>query len=408
MLDQHKIIQRFKNYVEIATTSAMGQTCFPSTAGQKELGRFLVQELKTLGLEQVELDEHGYVVATLPATTKEELPVIGLLAHLDTATECSGDQVKLCTHHNYDGKNLILNKEKNIVLSPTMFPELLAYVGQDLLTADGTTLLGADDKAGICIIVSVCEFLLAQPELKHGLVKIIFTPDEEIGRGTQFFPREKFAVDFAYTIDGGALGEINYETFNACNVAVKFTGRAVHPGTAKGKMLNAITLAKEWQNALPAQECPECTEGYEGFYHVTKIHGGTEQVLLEMLLRDHDAAILARRKAVVLNLAADMNARYGTGTVECVLTDVYENMKQYVLPDYGIVERAVNAMLECGVEPCIVPIRGGTDGARLSAEGLPCPNLFTGGHNFHGRFEYLPVTSLIKATEVVIKLLQVK
>ena len=403
-INKSALYERFKSYVNFETTSDGKETCFPSTAKQLDLARYLVDELKALGLSDVEMTEHGYVLATLPANRSEALPVIGLIAHMDTSDEASGVNVKVQLHQGYEGKDIILSEGN--VLSPKDFPELLNYVGQDIITSDGTTLLGADDKAGICAIVSACEYLLAHDEVKHGKVRICFTPDEEVGRGTEHFPMESFGADFAYTVDGGEVGELNYETFNACNATIVFNGVSVHPGSAKNKMRNAVSLAAEWQMALPQGERPEYTEGYEGFYHTLRINGGTDRVEIDMILRDHDKALLAKRKQVVLGLAGFMNTKYGVGTVECKLTDCYSNMKEYILPKYEVVERAEQAMRKANVLPKIVPVRGGTDGARLSEMGLPCPNIFTGGHNFHGRFEYVPLQSLIKSTEVVINLVQ--
>ena len=330
--------------------------------------------------------------------------MIGLIAHMDTSCEASGKNVQVQLHENYDGGIIKLSDADS--LSPVDFPELLHYVGQSILTTDGTTLLGADDKAGIAAIVSACEYLLAHSEIKHGKVRLGFTPDEEVGRGTEHFPLEKFGANFAYTVDGGAVGELNYETFNACNANVVFHGVSVHPGSSKNKMRNAVTMAAEWQMSLPAGERPEYTEGYEGFYHTLRINGGTDRVEIDMILRDHDKAILEKRKNFLLALTALMNEKYGAGTVECTLKDSYCNMKEYITPVYEIVERAENAMVKAGIKPVLLPVRGGTDGSTLSAMGLPCPNIFTGGHNFHGRFEYLPVESLLKCTEVVINLVE--
>ena len=403
-INKSALYERFKSYVNFETTSDGKATCFPSTAKQLDLARYLVDELKAIGLSDVEMTEHGYVLATLPANRSEALSVIGLIAHMDTSDEASGANVQVQLHQGYDGRDLVLSEGN--VLKTKDFPEILNYVGQDIITSDGTTLLGADDKAGICAIVSACEHLLANDEVKHGKVRICFTPDEEVGRGTEHFPMESFGADFAYTVDGGEIGELNYETFNACNAIIIFNGVSVHPGSAKNKMRNAVSLAAEWQMALPAGERPEYTEGYEGFYHTVRINGGTDRVEIDMILRDHDKALLAKRKQVVLDLASFMNTKYGAGSVECKLTDCYSNMKEYILPKYEVVERAEQAMRKANVLPKIVPVRGGTDGARLSEMGLPCPNIFTGGHNFHGRFEYLPLQSLIKATEVVINLVQ--
>lgn len=398
-----ELLTRFKNYTSISTGSDDKATCFPSTARQLDLAKYLVAELQDLGLEEVEMTEHGYVLATLPATTKEPLPVMGLLAHMDTSSEACGENVKVCLHKNYEGGDLALGH--GTVLSPKDFPELANYVGQDLLTAGGDTLLGADDKAGIAAIVTACAYALAHPELPHGKVRLGFTPDEEVGRGTEHFPLEKFAADYAYTIDGGELGELNYETFNATNATVVFNGVSVHPGSAKNKMRNAITMAAEWQLALPAFERPEYTENYEGFYHSLRISGGTDRVEMDMILRDHNKEILAGRKEFLQSLVKFMEAKYGPGSVELTMKDCYSNMKEHILPMFQIVDKACAAMRAVGVEPLIRPVRGGTDGANLSAMGLPCPNIFTGGHNFHGRWEYLPLQSFVKATEVVVELI---
>ena len=404
MLDEEKLLQRFTAYAQINTTSDDQSRTQPSAACELDLARYLVDELTALGLSDVEMTEYGYVLANLPANGAPSEPVIGLIAHMDTSNEACGENVQVKLHKNYAGGDIALNDSDE--LRPEDFPELLRYVGQDIITSDATTLLGADDKAGICAIVSACEYLLAHPEIKHGKLRLAFTPDEEIGRGTEHFPLEKFGAQFAYTIDGGALGELNYETFNACNVHVAFNGVSVHPGSAKNKMRNAVTMAAEWQLALPAGERPEYTEGYEGFYHTLRIVGGTDKVEIDMILRDHDKTVLEQRKQFLLDLATFMNQKYGAGSVECVLRDSYGNMKEYIMPVYEVVERAEKAMRAAGVEPVIVPVRGGTDGSVLSAMGLPCPNLFTGGHNFHGRFEYLPLQSLVKAAEVVVELVK--
>ena len=404
MLEKDKLLKRFISYTEFETTSVEDAKTFPSSEKELVFAKFLTEELKNLGLNDIFLDENGYLLATLPANTAEKLPVIGLIAHMDTSSDASGANVRPQLHASYQGDNIVLNGEEDILLSPKMFPELLCYIGQDIITTDGKTLLGADDKAGICEIVSACEYLLARPELKHGDIRIAFTPDEEIGHGTDFFPLKKFGVDFAYTIDGGQLGELNYETFNACDAKVYINGRNVHPGSAKGKMINAITLAAEWQNALPAGERPEYTEGYEGFFHINRINGNTEEVVMHMIIRDHDVALLEKKKKIVLALAGFMNEKYGHDTVKCELQDVYVNMKAFFKNSYHIVDRAVKAMEKSGVKPIIIPVRGGTDGARLSEKGLLCPNIFTGGHNFHGVYEYLPLQSMLKATEVIVNL----
>ena len=404
MLEKDTLLTRFIRYTEFETTSMDEAQTFPSSEKQLVFARFLAEELTNIGLSDVSLDENGYLLATLPANDDKSSPVIGLIAHMDTSCEASGANVKPQLHKGYQGDSLVLNNEKGTFLSPEMFPELTNYIGQDIITTDGTTLLGADDKAGICEIVSACEYLLAHPEVKHGEVKIAFTPDEEVGHGTDFFPLNKFGADFAYTIDGGQLGELNYETFNACDVKIFIKGRCVHPGYAKGKMINAISLAAEWQNALPAGERPEYTEGYEGFFYTNKINGSTDEVIMHMIIRDHNAELLEKKKKIVLELAAFINKKYGHDTIKCELKDVYVNMKSFFEKSYHIVDRAVKAMEKSSVKPIIIPVRGGTDGARLSAMGLLCPNIFTGGHNFHGVYEYIPLQSMLKATEVIINL----
>lgn len=401
-LDKEKLLARFRSYAEIETTSDGRSETFPSAAREMDLARFLVSELAAIGMEDVRLTEWGYVLATLPATGKEA-PVFGLISHMDTSPEASGKDVKVLAHADYDGGDIPL--PSGAVLSPADFPELLRYKGQTILTSDGSTLLGADDKSGICAIMSACEYLLFHPEIPHGKVRVAFTPDEEVGRGTEHFPLAEFGAAYAYTVDGGEIGDLNYETFNACNARVIFHGVSVHPGDAKGKMRNAVTMAAEWQMALPAGERPEYTEGYEGFYHSLEISGGTDRVEMDMILRDHDAAKLEGRKDFLRALAAMMEAKYGVGTVELRLADSYRNMKEYVLPHFEIVEKAERAMRAAGIEPKISAIRGGTDGSGLSAMGLPTPNLFAGGHNFHGRFEYLPLESLEKCTEMLIHLI---
>lgn len=403
-ISKTELLQRFTAYAEIDTASDDKSTSFPSSAKELDLAKYLTKELTELGFSDVEMTEYGYVLATVPANGVDVAPVIGLIAHMDTSCEASGANVDVQLHENYDGG--ILKLSENAKLDPTEFPELANYVGQDIITSDGTTLLGADDKAGITAIVTACHYLLQHPEIKHGKIRLAFTPDEEVGRGTEHFPLAQFAADFAYTVDGGALGELNYETFNACNVHVVFHGVSVHPGSSKNKMRNAVTMAAEWQMSLPSGERPEYTEGYEGFYHTLRIEGGTDKVEIDMILRDHDKQILEKRKAYLLALTELMQNKYGQGTVECILHDSYSNMREYIMPVFEIVERAENAMRRAGVEPVLVPVRGGTDGSSLSAMGLPCPNLFTGGHNFHGRFEYLPLQSLAKITEIVVRLVE--
>lgn len=403
-LNAEQLVKRFTAYAEINTTSDGKSTQLPSSEGQWQLARYLQNELTEIGLENVKITDKCYVLAQLPANTDDAVPVIGLIAHMDTSSEASGANVRVTMHKDWNGSSISL--AHGCVISPKDFPEMLAYRGQDILTANGTTLLGADDKAGITAIVSACEYLLQHPEIKHGKILLAFTPDEEIGRGTDGFPLDEFKADFAYTVDGGAIGELNYETFNACNATIIFNGISVHTGSAKNKMRNAVTMAAEWQMALPQGEKPEYTENYEGFYHCLRVEGGTDRVELEMILRDHDKTLLEKRKQLLLDLADFMNAKYGAGSVECSLQDMYCNMKEYIMPVFEIVKRAENAMRAAGVKPQLVPVRGGTDGSRLSEMGLPCPNIFTGGHNFHGRFEYLPVPSLVKCTEVLLNIVR--
>lgn len=403
-INHETLLQRFSAYVGFETTSNPESTSFPSTAQQLKLADFLEQELQKLGFSDVQQTKYGYVLATIPANVDGPQPVIGLVAHMDTSREASGKNVKVEVHQNYQGGDLQLSE--GIVLSPQVFPELLQYVGQDLITSDGTTLLGADDKAGICAIVTAGEYLLQHPEIKHGKLRIAFTPDEEVGRGTEHFPLAEFGADFAYTVDGGALGELNFETFNAYNLKVKFHGVSVHTGSAKGKMRNALKLAAEWLLELPPGEAPEYTEKYEGFYHANTIKGGVDHVEMGMILRDHDKNILAKRQAYLEGLAAFMNQKYGAGTVELEPKGCYHNMREFIEPVFDVVKRAQKAMQAQGIEPLLIPIRGGTDGAMLSEQGLPCPNLFTGGHNFHGRMEYLPLQSLAAITKVLVELVQ--
>lgn len=403
MLDKERLLKRFISYAEFYTTSDEYSETQPSAAREMDLANYLVKELRALGLERVFCTEHGYVLATLPENGRDDVIEFGLIAHMDTSPEAKGEGVKVQVHENYQGGDLALND--TVAIKTSEFPELENYKGQDIITASGDTLLGADDKAGITAIISACEYLLEHPEIKHGRVALAFTPDEEIGRGTENFPLGQYDAAYAYTVDGGEIGELNYETFNACNVKVKFNGVNVHPGTAKNKMRNAITMAAKWEMSLPAQERPEYTEGYEGFYHSCNLRASTAGAELSMILRDHDIDILEQRKAYLVELAAKLNAEYGEGAVELELKDSYYNMKQYIEPVFSIVEKAEEAMKLAGVEPKLVPIRGGTDGSHLSEMGLPCPNIFTGGHNFHGIYEYLPLQSLEKATEVVLNLI---
>ncbi len=403
-LDMDVMVKRFKDYISFDTQSdEENDKACPSTPGQMVLSKHLAEELKAIGLTEVDLDNHGYVMATLPANGVADAPVVGFIAHVDTSPDAAGGPIKPQIVKNYDGKDIVLNENGPIVFSTKDFPEVLKYKGQDIMFTDGTTLLGADDKAGVTAIVSAMEYLVNHPEIKHGKIRVGFTPDEETGRSADRFDVEKFGADFAYTIDGGELGGLEYENFNAANPVITFHGRSVHTGDAKGKMINAITLAAEWQQLLPAGEKPEYTEGYEGFFHVYKITGGVEKCTMNMLVRDHSRQKFEQRKAYLEDMADFFNKKYGEGTVEVTPHDVYFNMLEKIEDgNMYVVELAKQAMEAAGVTPDVQPIRGGTDGARLSFMGLPCPNIFTGGANFHGRFEYLPLNSLKKAGETVL------
>ncbi|WIF96182.1 peptidase T [Caminicella sporogenes] len=401
-----KLIDRFLKYVKMETTSnSESQTC-PSTNSQLDFARVLVEELKEIGLKDASVDSNGYVMATLPANTDRDIPTIGFIAHMDTSPDMTAKNVNPQIIKNYDGSDLVLNSEKNIVLSPKDFPELKKYIGEDLITTDGTTLLGADDKAGIAEIITAIEYLVNNPEIEHGTVKVAFTPDEEIGRGADKFDVEKFGADFAYTIDGGEIGELEYENFNAAYAKVKIKGRNVHPGSAKNKMINSILIAMKFNSMLPSNEIPAHTEGYEGFYHLNDISGNVEETTLYYIIRDHDRDKFEEKKRKLMKVAEYLNDDIGEKVIEVEMKDQYYNMKEKIKPVIHIVEIAEKAMKEVGVTPIIKPIRGGTDGARLSYMGLPCPNIFTGGHNFHGKFEYIPIKSMKKAVEVIIKIIK--
>ena len=406
-LSMETLVKRFKDYISYNTQSDEDndKEC-PSTPGQMVFAKHLAEELKDIGLSDVTLDAHGYIMATLPANDGGAGKTIGFISHLDTAPDAPGGPMHPRIVKDYDGKDIVLNEKENVVLSPNEFPELLDYKGQDIMVTDGLTLLGADDKAGLTAIVTAAEYLVNHPGVKHGTIRIGVTPDEETGRSATLFDVEKFGADFAYTVDGGAIGGLEYETFNAANPIITFHGRSVHTGDAKGKMLNALTLAAEWQSLLPAGEKPEYTEGYEGFFHVYKISGGVETCTMHMLVRDHDRAKFEERKAFLNKLAAFFNERYGAGTVEVTPHDVYYNMREKIEDgNMYVVDLAKEAMREAGIEPVISPVRGGTDGSQLSFRGLPCPNLFTGGLNYHGRYEYLPLPSLKAAAETTLHLM---
>lgn len=396
------ITERFLKYVSFHTTSDTETNLTPSTPGQLVFAQYLVEELKSIGLSEVELDKNGYIMATLPANTEKEVPVIGFIAHMDTSPDMSGKNIKARVIINYDGNDILLNEEKVIVLETIKYPEIKQYTGQDIVVTDGTTLLGADDKAGVTEIVTAMEYLIAHPEIKHGKIRIGFTPDEEIGQGADHFDVPKFGAEWAYTMDGGEIGELEYENFNGAGAKVIIRGLNVHPGYAKHKMKNSMRIAHQFISMLPRHETPEHTEGYEGFYHLTGMEGNVEKTTLNYIIRDHDRDRFERRKKEMLHLVNKINAEFGENTATVEIKDHYYNMREKVKPLMHIIDLAFNAMKEVGVIPNVRPIRGGTDGAKLSFKGLPCPNIFAGGHNFHGRFEYVPVQSMEKATQVII------
>ncbi|MFG6687692.1 peptidase T [Mariniflexile sp. HNIBRBA6329] len=404
MISKEHIIKRFISYVTIDTESDPTSNTTPSTAKQWDLANKLTDELKAIGMQDVSIDENAYIMATLPSNVSHETPTIGFISHFDTSPDFTGANVKPQIIENYNGKDILLNEAENIVLSPDYFEDLHQYKGQTLITTDGTTLLGADDKAGITEIVSAMEYLINHPEIKHGTIKVGFTPDEEIGRGAHKFDVEKFGADWAYTMDGSQIGELEYENFNAAGAVVKVKGKIVHPGYAKGKMINSMYIAQEFVNSLPRMETPEHTDGYQGFFHLSSIKGEVEETVLEYIIRDHDLGHFEARKAVMNKLTNELNEQYGWDVISVDIKDQYFNMKEKIEPVMHIVDIAEEAMKQLDIEPIIKPIRGGTDGSQLSYKGLPCPNIFAGGHNFHGRYEYVPVESMIKATEVICKI----
>lgn len=405
------LLDRFLTYVKIDTQSDEDSGQHPSTEKQFVLAEKLYEELKAMGASDVRLDRtYCYVYAKIPSNMAGEgcdkVPAIGFIAHMDTSPEVTDTDVKPRVIRDYDGKDILLNEEKNIILSPQEYPYLNTCTGRTLIVTDGTTLLGADDKAGVAEIMSAAEYLLAHPEIKHGDICIGFTPDEEIGSGVDFFDIKGFGADYAYTVDGGGEGEIEFENFNAASALVEITGKSIHPGSAKGIMKNACLIASEFAGLLPAEQTPAHTEGYEGFYHLCAMEGSIEHAKLEYIIRDHDMNLFEEKKAFMEKAAAFINSRYGEGTVKLTLKDSYYNMKEKILPVYHLIETAVAAMEEEGVEPKIVPIRGGTDGARLSYEGLPCPNLYTGGQNYHGRFEYACLETMESMVRVIINIIR--
>jgi tripeptide aminopeptidase len=406
-LMQH-IIDRFISYVTVDTESDSNSATTPSTAKQWDLANQLVKELKTIGMQDVTIDDKAYIMATLPSNVKHDVPTIGFVSHFDTTPDFTGANVKPQIIKNYDGKDIILNAEQNIILSPNYFKDLLQYKGQTLITTDGTTLLGADDKAGITEIVTAMEFLINNPEIKHGKIRVGFTPDEEIGRGAHHFDVAKFGAEWAYTMDGSQIGELEYENFNAAGAKITFKGKSVHPGYAKGKMINSMLIANDFINALPKKETPQETKGYEGFFHVHHLTGSIEETVLELIIRDHSKLKFEKRKELIEKIAAKINKKFakqfGEDIVITEIKDQYYNMKEKVVPVKHIVDIAEKAMKEVNIKPLIKPIRGGTDGCQLSYMGLPCPNIFAGGHNFHGKYEYVPVESMQKAVEVIVKI----
>ena len=398
------LLERFLKYVSFDTQSSEETGVTPSTPGQMVFARYLKDELESLGLQEVTLDDNGYLFATLPANTDEEVPVVGFIAHMDTSPDMSGKGVSPRIVRNYDGGDITLCADENIVLSPAQFPELLAHVGEDLIVTDGKTLLGADDKAGIAEIVSAIVYLQQHPEIKHGKIRIGFNPDEEIGLGAHKFDVEKFACDWAYTMDGGEVGELEFENFNAASAKLLFKGRNVHPGYAKNKMVNSLRVANRFMSFLPDSETPEHTDGYEGFYHLIGVSGDVEQTTVSYIIRDHDRVRFEARKAEMQRLADLVNAEYGEQVVTLELKDQYYNMRQQIEPVMHVIDIAFEAMKAVGVEPHVKAIRGGTDGAQLSFKGLPCPNIFAGGLNFHGRYEFVPIQSMEKAMNVIVKI----
>lgn len=401
------LLERFLKYVSIHTTSDENTGLVPSTPQQMEFAKILAEELKDMGMQDVSLDKKGYLMATLPSNIDKDVPTVGFISHLDTSPDMSGKNVKPRIVENYDGNDIILNEKENIVLSPKQFPELTMYRGQSLVVTNGLTLLGADDKAGIAEIMTAMDYFIKNPDVKHGKVRIAFNPDEEIGLGAHHFDVEKFGCQFAYTMDGGEIGELEYENFNAAGAKVTFYGTNVHPGYAKNKMVNSIKIATKFMATVPANESPEYTDGYEGFYHLTGIGGDVEKTTVSYIIRDHDRKKFEERKAHLQMLVDKINSEFGDNTATLEVKDQYYNMKEKVEPVKYIVDIASEAIRQVGVEPKVKPIRGGTDGAQLSFKGLPCPNIFAGGHNFHGKYEFVPIQSMEKATEVVKNIIKI-
>ena len=408
MLNINSIAERFIRYARINTQSDTKSTTCPSSSGQMDLAKVLLADLLETGCTEVSLDRNGYIMATVESNVTKDVPTIGFIAHLDTSPDYSGKECRPQIIKGYKGDDIPLDQPGSSVrLSPAEFPELLNYIGQDLIVTDGTTLLGADDKAGITEIIEAMQYLNLHPEITHGKIRIGFTPDEEIGRGADLFDVKKFRADFAYTVDGGPVGELEFENFNAAAAIINIQGRNVHPGTAKDKMINALQVAHDLHSLLPALDRPEKTEGYEGFFHLTHIAGTVEKARMDYIIRDHDFERFTSRKNLLAEIAAGLNRKYPAGTVKISVRDQYFNMKEKIIPVYHIIDLAAQAIREAGVEPLIIPIRGGTDGSKLSYMGLPTPNLFTGGHNYHGRFEFVPIQSMQKASEVIINIVRI-
>ncbi|MBU8893218.1 MAG: peptidase T [Bacteroidales bacterium] len=404
---KQEILNRFLRYVQIDTQSDEHSKTYPSTQKQFDLAKLLEKELIDIGLKDVEVDKYGYVTATLPSNTEKKAPVIGFLAHMDTAPDMSGKNVRPQVLENYNGEDILLNKKSGIKIEVKDFPELKNYTGQTIITASGDTLLGADDKAGIAEIMTAMEYLVKNPHIEHGAIKIAFTPDEEIGKGVDYFDVKKFGADYAYTVDGGPIGELEYENFNAAGIAIQIQGRNIHPGYAKGRMINAILVAAELNDMLPVEQRPELTQDYEGFFHIIRFIGTVETAEIHYLIRDHDIEKFKQKKKFIKDVIKLMNKKYGQEVAKYKLEDQYYNMREKVEPVFHIVEQAKQAMIEVGVTPDIKPIRGGTDGARLSYMGLPCPNIFTGGHNFHGKLEFIPLESMEKTVQVILKIIEI-
>lgn len=405
-MNAKQITDRFIKYVKIDTESDPNNPAFPSTEKQWDLAHVLVAELKEIGMDEITLDDNCYIMATLPSNVDYKVPTIGFVSHIDTSPDFTGANVQPQIHENYDGKDILLNKAEGIVLSPDYFEDLLQYKGQTIITTDGTTLLGADDKAGVTEIVSAMEYLMQHPEIKHGKIRICFTPDEEVGKGAHLFDVDKFGAEWAYTMDGSEVGELEYENFNAAGATATITGKIVHPGYAKGKMINSMLIANQFIAELPQNEVPEKTTGYEGFFHLHDMHGNVEKTVLKYIIRDHDMDLFQQRKTTFQEAANKINKQLGKELIQVEIKDQYFNMKEKVVPVMHIVDIAEEVMRDLGIKPLIKAIRGGTDGSQLSYKGLPCPNIFAGGHNFHGRYEYVPVESIVKATKVIVGIAQ--